>query len=101
VVELTLEFSATQSLSALQATLYRLIGTAVGTIDQIDDKWVCKLEVVPAVLKKNPLDAAALRIRFLELLADENLRETIASKTAPVRNLMLALAFGSLAKNSN
>jgi hypothetical protein len=43
------------------------------------------------------LDSETLRARFLDLVADENLRESIAARTEPVRNLILSLAFGSLA----
>jgi hypothetical protein len=35
------------------------------------------------------------------LLADENLRTRVAEKTEGVRNVILALAFGSLAANQN
>jgi hypothetical protein len=38
-----------------------------------------------------------LKERFLNLVADENLRTRVAEKTEGVRNVILALAFGSLA----
>jgi hypothetical protein len=38
-----------------------------------------------------------LKERFLNLVADENLRARVAEKTEGVRNVILALAFASLA----
>ena len=43
------------------------------------------------------MSGSALRERFLDLVIDENLRLRIAEKTESVRNVILALAFGSLA----
>ena len=40
----------------------------------------------------------ALRARFLDLVTDENLREKVAAETAGVRDVILALAFGALAR---
>jgi hypothetical protein len=45
----------------------------------------------------NPFRCFSKRI-FLELVTDENLRETMARKSEPLRNLILSLAFGSLAQ---
>ena len=84
---------AVQSISALRAAAYRLIGTATCDISKIDERWVCRL--APAAK-----EASDLRARFLDLVTDENLRETIAAKTEPTRNLILALAFGHLAAPS-
>jgi His-Xaa-Ser system protein HxsD len=92
--------AAVQSLGALQAAAYRLIGTATCEIDQTADRWVCKLTPV-AGPKKDLLDTAALKARFLDLVTDENLREQIAKRTDGVRNVILSLAFGSLAGSSN
>jgi His-Xaa-Ser system protein HxsD len=80
-----------QSLSALQAATYRLIGTATCQIEKAGDRWHCRLDAQPAA---PPFD---LRTRFLDLVADENMRERISARTEPVRNLILSLAFGSLA----
>jgi hypothetical protein len=38
-----------------------------------------------------------LRVHFLDLVTDENLREKIAAETNGVRDVILALAFGALA----
>jgi DNA-dependent RNA polymerase auxiliary subunit epsilon len=41
-----------------------------------------------------------LRALYLELVTDENARENLRAKTEHVRNLILSLAFGSLAAQS-
>lgn len=89
--------AAVQSLGALQAAAYRLIGTATCQIDQTADRWVCKLLPISGSIK----DTEALKIQFLDLVTDENLRERIAQRTDGVRNVILSLAFGSLASSSN
>jgi hypothetical protein len=38
-----------------------------------------------------------LREHFLDLVTDENLREKVAAETSGVRDVILALAFGTLA----
>ena len=43
-------------------------------------------------------DQEAIRTRFLDLVTDENLREKVAAETAGVRDVILALAFGALAR---
>ena len=99
--DVLVEFAAdVQSLAALQAAAYRLIGTATCQIDRSRDRWVCKLTSVDGS-KKDRLDSAALKIHFLDLVTDENLRERIAQRTDGMRNVILSLAFGSLAVSSN
>ena len=90
--------AAAQSLGALQAAAYRLIGTATCQIDRTADRWVCKLTPVSGS-KKVPQDSAGLKTHFLDLVTDENLRERIAQRTDGVRNVILSLAFGSLANS--
>src|SRR5262245_51833311 len=83
---------ATHSVEALNAAAYRLIGIASCQIEAVGSKFVCRL---------TPTDPAAdcekVRLRFLDLVTDESLRERLAEKTDPVRNLILSLAFGALA----
>ena len=94
--EVRIDFdAAAQSLSALNAAAYRLVGTAACQIDKEGARYVCKL--TPAA----QLDSEGLRRRFLELVTDENVRENLSAKTEPVRNLILSLAFGSLAASSS
>jgi len=99
--DVVIEFAvATQSLDALQGAAYRLLGKATCQIDRSADRWVCTLAPASG-LKKSPQDSETLKTRFLELVTDENLRERIAARTDGVRNVILSLAFGSLADTSN
>jgi His-Xaa-Ser system protein HxsD len=96
-ISIAVDFDASiQTLNALQAAAYRLIGIATCQIEEIDGRFICNLvsqDESPG--PKN--DADKLRARFLDLVTDENLRTRLAEKTAGMRNVILALAFGSLA----
>jgi His-Xaa-Ser system protein HxsD len=97
-VEVVVDFdSSVQSLAALDAAAYRLIGTATCRIDRVGDRYVCRLAPTANPQKGGALGADDLRERFLNLVTDENLRTRVAEKTEGVRNVILALAFGSLA----
>jgi His-Xaa-Ser system protein HxsD len=89
--------SSIQSLHALHAAAYRLIGTATCQIDRLEDRFVCRLTPSAAPQKRDRLSPDELRERFLNLVTDENLRARVAERTDGVRNVILALAFGSLA----
>ena len=89
--------SSIQSLDALDAAAYRLIGTATCQIDRVGDRYVCHLAPSTSQQKRDALSPDELRERFLNLVVDENLRTRVAEKTDGVRNVILALAFGSLA----
>ena len=94
VVEAVVSFDCdTQELGPLREAAYRLIGTASCQIEQMGDRYACRL------LLTGPKAASpeGIRARFLDLVTDENLREKLARETAPTRNLILALAFGALA----
>lgn len=96
--ELLIEFDrATQGLGALREAAYRLIGEASCKIEEVDKHYICHL--IPKSDKAAKRDNSSLRNHFLDLVTDENLREKIAADTTPVRNLILALAFGSLVKD--
>lgn len=91
-IETVVDFDvAIQSLNALNAAAYRLVGTAACHIDKADGRYVCRLTATGAD------DADALGAQYLQLVTDENLRESLRAKTEPVRNLILSLAFGALA----
>ncbi len=91
---ITVEFQeAVQSLDALNAAAYRLLDAASCQIEKSDGKIVCRLTLKNSAKQ----DAESIRCRFLDCVTDENVREQIAAKTEPVRNLILSLAFGSLA----
>jgi His-Xaa-Ser system protein HxsD len=97
-VALTVDFDAgVQSLPALEAAAYRLIGTATCQIDRVGGRFVCRLDPSGTPRKRDALSADELKERFLNLVTDENLRARLAEKTEGVRNVILALAFGSLA----
>ena len=81
----------------LEAAVYRLIGTATCQIDRVANRYVCRLTPSANPQKRHALSADELKERFLNLVADENLRARVAEKTEGVRNVILALAFGSLA----
>lgn len=94
--DVIVEFQAeSQSLSALREAAYRLIGEASCHIDSQNGVHVCRLST-PETSK---VDIAAVRLRFLDLLTDENLREQLEGKTEPLRNVIVALAFGALAQS--
>ena len=93
--------SSIQSLSALDAAAYRLIGSATCQVDRAGDRYICRLVSSGNPQKGAVLSSDELKERFLYLVADENLRIRIAEKTEGVRNVILALAFGALATNQN
>lgn len=101
-VEVAVDFdSSVQSLGALDAAIYRLIGTATCRVDRVGERYLCRLAPTANPQKGAPLSPDDLKERFLNLVADENLRNRVAEKTEGVRNVILALAFGSLAATQN
>ena len=97
VREITVEFDAAiQSLEALNAAAYRLLGVASCRIEKTGDRFVCYLILNPSPSSRQSLDVDGVRLRFIDLVTDETLREQLAQKTEPIRNLILSPAFGSL-----
>jgi His-Xaa-Ser system protein HxsD len=96
VTDITVEFGSSQSTGALREAAYRLIGEASCLIDQVDGRHVCRL--IPKAALAGEADEEAIRTRFIDLVTDENLREKVAAETAGVRDVILALAFGALAR---
>jgi His-Xaa-Ser system protein HxsD len=92
VAEIVVAFGSSQSVGALREAAYRLIGEASCLIDITEDRHTCRLT------PKGPRDGEAIRSRFLDLVTDENLREKVATETAPLRDVIVALAFGALAR---
>src|ERR1700730_6431061 len=86
-----------QSISALDAAAYRLIGAGTSQIDRVADRYLCRLTPSVGSARREVRSAIDLKERFLTLVADENPRARLAEKTEGVRNVILALAFGSLA----
>ena len=71
--EVVVEFGASQSIGALREAAYRLIGEASCLIDTGDEgRYVCRL--IPKKAPGGEADKDAIRLRFLDLVTDENLR---------------------------
>lgn len=88
------DFSASiQSLGALQEAAYRLIGQATCQIDAAEGRYVCRLSP-----SQQQLHGDELRSHFLNLVTDENLREKVSRETKQLQDVIVALAFGSLAE---
>jgi len=95
MAEVTVTFDQSiQPLGPLREAAYRLIGVAACHIEQDDGALRCTLHPQPGIAD----DADALRRRFLDLVTDENLRAKVSAETEGVRNVVLALAFGALAR---
>jgi His-Xaa-Ser system protein HxsD len=96
MADFVVEFDrSTQSLGALQEAAYRLIADASCLIERDGERYRCRL--IPKAKGRAMADEAPLRSKFLDLVTDENLREKISAATDPLRDVILALAFGSLA----
>jgi His-Xaa-Ser system protein HxsD len=93
--------SSVQDVGALDAAIYRLIGTATCRVERIEGRYVCRLTTSANLQRAVAPSSDDLRERFLNLVADENLRARVAQKSEGVRNVILALAFGSLAASQN
>lgn len=92
--DITVDFSASmQSLGALREAAYRLIGQAACQIDEANGRYICRLSPM-----QRQLQGGELRSHFLNLVTDENLREKVRSETDRLRDVIVALAFGSLAE---
>jgi len=96
VTDIIVEFGSSQSIGALREAAYRLIGEASCLIDTVDARHVCRL--TPKKALAGEVVQEAIRARFLDLVTDENLREKVAAETVGVRDVILALAFGALAR---
>lgn len=93
MAEIVVEFGKrAQSLGALREAAYRLIGQASCLIEESEAAYACRLTPAKAALVGDEL-----RSRFLDLVTDENLREKLSAETSRTRDVIVALAFGSLA----
>lgn len=94
MAQAVIEFQrAVQSLEPLHAAAYRILNVATCQISSDEQNLTVTLES-----STGSLSEADLRQQFLAVVADENIRAQIAQRTDPIRNLILALAFGALAK---
>jgi hypothetical protein len=72
---ITVEFDeAVQSLDALNAAAYRLLDAASCQIEKSGGKFVCRL--TPKNSAKQ--DGDSIRLRFIDCVTDENVRERLA-----------------------
>lgn len=93
---LALDFSAEcQSLEGLEETIYRVSNKVSCRVERTTDGYRCILYPKASTC----CDLAIIRNEFLDILADNNLRERIERKVGPTRQLILALAFGALASD--
>jgi His-Xaa-Ser system protein HxsD len=94
VPEIVVKFGASsQSIEALREAAYRLIGVASCSIDTFDGRHICRL-----MPKDQSCEPDEIRSRFLDLVTDQNLREKVSAETAGIRDVIVALAFGALAR---
>jgi His-Xaa-Ser system protein HxsD len=84
-----------QDEAPLRAAAYRMAGFATCEVDLTNGRWVCGL----SSFGPDATPADVLKQRFLSVLNDENLREQIEDRVAPMRNVIVALAFGALARD--
>jgi His-Xaa-Ser system protein HxsD len=90
---------ATQSVGALQEAAYRIIEVASCIVETAGDRFVCRL--LPKDIATDSLGERAIRLRFIDLVTDENLREKVSTQTDGLRNVIVALAFGALAEQGD
>lgn len=99
--EILVEFDrATQSVGALQEAAYRLIELASCIVETAGDRFICRLLPKEGDAKRS-LGERDLRLRFIDLVTDENLREKVSTETVGIRNVIVALAFGALAERGD
>ena len=84
----------TQNLAPIQEAAYKFLNFGSCHITRKQQKLVCTLAPRPGTKATKE----QLRSKFLDLVTDENLRETIAGQTNRIRDVIVALAFGSIAK---
>jgi hypothetical protein len=96
--EVVITFSdAVQSLEPLQEAAYRILKEASCQISYENGELVCRL----ISRGENEGFGAGIESRFLDLVTDENLRAKVFRETEKTHDLIMALAFGSLATNQS
>jgi His-Xaa-Ser system protein HxsD len=96
ITEVIVDFNASiQPLGPLREAAYRLIGQAACEIDELGGRFVCRLTPTQPRIQGDEL-----RAYFLNLVTDENLREKVNRETDRLRDVIVALAFGSLVEET-
>ena len=99
--EILVDFDrTTQGVGALQEAAYRLIDVASCIVETAGDRFVCRL-LPKEGMATVTLGERGVRLRFIDLVTDENLREKVSAETAGIRNVIVALAFGALAEQGS
>jgi His-Xaa-Ser system protein HxsD len=99
--DIIVEFDrATQSVGALQEAAYRVIDLASCIVETAGERFVCRLLPKEGVATDS-LGERGIRLRFIDLVTDENLRERVSAQTDGLRNVIVALAFGALAEQGD
>jgi hypothetical protein len=99
--EILVEFDrGTQSVGALQEAADRLIDVASCNVETAGDRFVCRL-LPKAGVATVSFGERGIRLQFIDLVTDENLREKVSAETAGIRNVIVALAFGALAEQGS
>ena len=80
----------TFSLDAVKKAAYRYSDRAAFDIRSADSEIVCRLDLLTPL---HPSEADDLLAMFRNEVLDQDLRQSIAEETAPVRNAILAYAF--------
>ena len=89
---------AAQGDGPLREAAYRLAKLATCHIDLADGRWICKLELsTEAISKKMTVDV--VRRHFIDAVNDENIRIRLGRDAEGLRNVIVALAFGALARD--
>ncbi len=84
-----------QSVEALKEAAYRFLPFGTCNLQTEGTRIFCFLEPSDVECAEKEL-----RQRFLTIVTDENVREKIENDVRPVRDLILALAFGALAEQA-
>jgi len=95
-IEVSFSRSA-QGEGPLRSAVYRIASVASCHLDIVDERWICGLTPSKEAARQG-VDGEGLRAHFLALVNDENLRERIAGQTEALRNVIVSLAFGALAR---
>jgi His-Xaa-Ser system protein HxsD len=98
MAEVVVSFSiGGQSDGPLRDAAYRMAAMASCHVDLVDGRWTCTLQPTPDAGRRGLTDAA-LRDHILNVVNDENLRDRLGDRTEGLRNVIVALAFGALAR---
>jgi len=76
---------------------YRVAKLATCHIDLVDGRWTCDLQATAEAVRRK-MGPDDLRAIFVDAVNDENIRSRLWRDSESLRNVIVALAFGSLAR---